>query len=348
MNYYDRITDMNVLYDAYRKCIKGVDWKSSVQRYEANFLNNLRELRKSLINGAYKPKPFTEFQITERGKTRQIKSPCLQDRILQRVMCDYVLEPVLYPYLIYDNGASVIEKGVEFTRKRLRRNLQNYYRKYGLEGYILIGDFSKYFESIPHDKLICSIAEKIHDEKFMQLFELIIKSFGAGKDTGIGIGAQISQICGIYYATPLDNYIRNVRGCSLHARHMDDFYVIHHDKQYLKQLLTEIEAVTDALGLQLNKKKTQICRIDKGFVFLKQRIHLTSTGRVVMRPCKDTVTRERRKLKKFKVKLENEEMTQTEIQNQYKSWRGGMDKYDCHKTLRNLDETYMKLFGGKE
>lgn len=210
MNYYDRITDMNVLYDAYRKCIKGVDWKSSVQRYEANFLHNLRELRESLINGTYKPEPFTEFQITERGKTRQIKSPCLQDRILQRAMCDYVLEPTLYPYLIYDNGASVIGKGVEFTRKRLRRNLQKYYRKYGSEGYILIGDFSKYFESIPHDKLICSIAKKIHDEKFMQLFELIIKSFGAGKNTGIGIGAQISQICGIYYATPLDNYIRNV------------------------------------------------------------------------------------------------------------------------------------------
>lgn len=129
---------------------------------------------------------------------------------------------------------------------------------------------------------------------------------------------------------------------------MDDFYVIHHDKQFLKQLLTEIEAVTDSLGLRLNKKKTQICRIDKSFVFLKQRIHLTSTGRVVMRPCKDTVTRERRKLKKFRLKLKNGEMTQTEIENQYKSWRGGMDKYDCHRTLKNLDRTYRELFGGKE
>ena len=87
------------------------------------------------------PDRFVEFDVNERGKTRHIKSPSIRDRVLQRAVCDYVLEPVLYSKLIYDNGASVKGKGVEFTRKRLDKHLRDYYREHGNKGYILVGDF---------------------------------------------------------------------------------------------------------------------------------------------------------------------------------------------------------------
>lgn len=347
-NDYETLMDLNVLYDAFQKCKSGVDWKCSIQRYEANLFYNLNQLRKQLRDEKYKPDKFVEFDVNERGKTRHIKSPSIRDRVLQRAICDYVLEPIFYPKLIYDNGASVKGKGVDFTRKRLDKHLRQYYREYGNKGYILVGDFSKFFESIPHDKLIEALRKHIQDERVINLLKMIIRSF-SDDEKGLGIGSQISQICGIFYPTPLDNYITCVKGCN-YARHMDDFYIISDDKELLKNLLVEInKIISKELDMSLNKKKTQICRIDKGFNFLKQRIWLNTDGRITHKPIKKNITRERRKLKSFKKKLDNGEMNyKTDIEQQYKSWRKTQLKYNCKLKIHNTDKMYENLFKESE
>lgn len=341
---YEILTDMNVLYDSFKKCKKGVDWKSSMRMYEANLLKNLNDLRKSLVDGTYRIKTFSEFDINERGKTRHIKSPTIRDRILQRALCDYILEPSLCPYLIYDNGASIKGKGVEFTRNRLDEHLRNYYSKHGNQGYILVGDFSKFFDSISHDKLIQSLRLYIKDEKVMLLLEHIINSFNPEGKRGLGIGSQISQICGVYYPTPIDNYCKIVKQCKYYARHMDDFYIIHNDKDFLNELLSDIYDIADELELNLNKKKTHIYKIDKGFSFLKQFIFVTNTGEIVHKPCKSNIVRERRKLKSFKKKYDNSEMKLEDILSCYRSWRGSMKRYNCYYAIKNMDELFYQLF----
>nr|DAH09221.1 MAG TPA: group II intron reverse transcriptase/maturase [Caudoviricetes sp.] len=347
--YYGTLMDLNVLYDAFQQCKSGVDWKCSIQRYEANLFYNLNQLRKQLRDEKYKPDKFVKFDVNERGKIRHIKSPSIRDRVIQRAICDYILEPILYPKLIYDNGASVKGKGVDFTRKKLDKHLHEYYREYGNKGYILVGDFSKFFESIPHDKLIKALRKHVKDEKAMNLLKMIIYSF-SGDEKGLGIGSQISQICGIFYPTPLDNYITCVQGCKFYARHMDDFYIISNDKEFLKNLLVEIDKiVSEELGMRLNDKKTQICRIDKGFNFLKQRIWLNKDGRITHKPIKKNITRERRKLKSFKKKLDNGEMNyKNDIEQQYKSWRKAQLKYNCKLKIHNTDKIYENLFKESE
>lgn len=42
--------------------------------------------------------------------------------------------------------------------------------------------------------------------------------------------------------------------------------------------------------------------------------------------------------------LDNNEMTFNEIEEQYKSWRGNIAKYDCHRTLLNMDKLFNDLF----
>ncbi|MBP3279232.1 MAG: Reverse transcriptase (RNA-dependent DNA polymerase), partial [Butyrivibrio sp.] len=116
---YEVLTDLDVLYDAFEKSKMGVDWKCSIQKYEYNLLPELIKLRRKLLEGKYKQKPFFEFDINERGKHRHIRSLHISDRVLQRALCDQILIPVFYRYLIYDNGASVKGKGIEFTRQRL-------------------------------------------------------------------------------------------------------------------------------------------------------------------------------------------------------------------------------------
>lgn len=341
--YFETLLDLNVLYDSFQKCKSGVDWKCSIQRFEANIFQNIKNIKRRLESGKYKPDKFVEFSVNERGKTRHIKSPSIRDRVLQRAICDYILEPLIYPKLIYNNGASVKGKGVDFSRKQLDKHLRKYYSKHGNKGYILVGDFSKFFESIPHDKLIGALKKCIPDQKMMDLLETIIRSFG---DTGIGlgIGSQISQICGIYYPTPIDIYCTVVMGYKFYARHMDDFYIIHENKEFLKAVLTGIKKIAAELGLKLNEKKTQICRIDKGFNFLKQRIFITDTGKIVHKPNKSGFVREKRKLKSFKFKYDIGELTKEEIENQYKSWRNNVVKFDCKKTIHNIDNLYNQLY----
>ena len=221
----------------------------------------------------------------------------ISDRVLQRALCDYVLNPELFKYLIYDNGASVKGKGIEFSRKRLKVHLQRYFRKYGNKGYVLKIDFSKYFDNIPHAILMQKIAEKIKDEDVLSLTSYLISTFEG--DQGVGIGSQLSQTAGIFYPTELDNYCKIVKGCKYYGRYMDDTYIIHPSKEYLKELYKEYKKIAEKLGIIINQKKTQIIRLDKGFIFLQMRYVLSDTGKVAVIPVNKSIVRERRKLKKL-------------------------------------------------
>ena len=316
MTDFEKLCDLDNLYDSFQKCRKGTDWKASIQYYESNLIKNLYLLRKSLIDGTYRQKPFFEFTLNERGKTRHIKAMNINDRVLQRNLCDNVLNPELQKYLIYDNGASLKNKGIEFTRKRLKVHLEKYYRKHGNKGYVLLIDFSKYFDNIRHDVLCRKIAEKIKDERILKLTEYLVSTFG---EKGVGIGSQLSQTAGIFYPTEIDNFCKIVKGCKYYGRYMDDTYIIHESKDFLKDLLKEYRVIAEKLGIIINEKKTQILRLEKGFSFLKMRYLITESGSIIVIPCRKTVTMERRKLKKlYGLALKNR-MNTNQIKEQYKS-----------------------------
>lgn len=344
---YEILTDLNILHEAYLQCKKGVEWKESVQRYGMYELLNIAELSESLKNHTYRQKPFYEFDINERGKKRHIKSLHISDRVLQRALCDNILTPVTKKYLIYDNGASVKGKGIEFTRKRLQAHLEKYYRRYGRDGYVLQIDFSKYFDNIDHKQVLRLFAKHINDAETMQLFTELIATFGDG-GKGVGIGSQISQIIGIYYPTEIDNYCKIVKGCKYYGRYMDDTYIIHPDKDFLKTLLKEIEEICGRLGIVINKKKTQIIKLSQGFTFLKIRYIYGEHGKIIKIPCRNSITRERRKLKKLKNFSLAGRITPEEIREQYKSWRGNLIKYNAYKSVRSTDALYKSLFWGQK
>ncbi len=374
------VYDANALLDAFRQAKKGTSWKESVQRYELNLLRNIRHTQKELADGTYEQKDFYEFSLSERGKTRHIKSMHISDRVVQRSVCDNVLIPELQRYLIYDNGASMEGKGIHFARKRISTHLHKYYRKHkSNDGYILLIDFSKFFDNICHEPLIDAMRGKIGDAETMNFIEKLIETFKIDvsymtdeeyaeslntlynaleyvkidkelltgqkfMNKSVGIGSQISQISGVFYPTRIDNYCKIVKGMKYYGRYMDDIYVIHEDKEYLKKLLKEIEEICDELGLFINEKKTQIIKLSKGFTFLKIKYSLTDTGKVVERVSSDSVTRMRRRLKKLRGKLDAGEVDFEDIRCAYASWRGSVAHYDSYTTLKSMDKLFDELF----
>lgn len=216
---------------------------------------------------------------------------------MQKCLCDNCLVPILSKSLIYDNGACLKGKGLNFTTNRLKAHLQKYFRKYkGNQGYVLTFDFSKFFESIPHEQLKVKVAKKIKDPRLQKLYNYFVDQFG---DTGLGLGSQISQISALYYINDFDHYIKEKLHIKYYGRYMDDGYLIHPSKKYLKFCLQEILRLTKEMGLKINLKKTKISKLENGFMFLNRHWKLTVKSYIKTKPSHKTMARLRRKYNKL-------------------------------------------------
>lgn len=330
------------LYDAYRKCTKGVKWKSSTQKYIDNATLHIHRTKKRLLNGTFRSDGFYEFDLYERGKHRHIKSVTMQERVVQRCLCDYSLVPLLSDTFIYDNGASLKNKGYHFAIRRMVRHLQQHYRKYGTEGYILLFDFSKFFDNVSHKVVECILRKKYQDKWLLGLILHFVRSFG---DVGMGLGSQISQTLAVASASPLDHHIKEKQRIKGYSRYMDDGYLIHHDKEYLQKCLEEIKLICEKLEININLKKTQIVKLSHGFTWLKCRFYLLPSGKVVKKIYKRSVTKMRRKLKAFKQLYDAGRMTLKQIRDGVQSWLSYALNFDACGTVKSMILLIEKLFG---
>lgn len=69
-----------------RKCCNGVRWKNSAQRFELHLFSGTAKRRREILEQKWKPSKYVHFTISERGKTRPIDAPCIQDRQMQKVL----------------------------------------------------------------------------------------------------------------------------------------------------------------------------------------------------------------------------------------------------------------------
>lgn len=334
---FDKVFSFKNLYDAFSKCRKGVMWKSSTKRYKANLLRNTYDLYTQLQDGTYRSKGFYEFDIIERGKPRHIRSVHISERCVQRTLCDESIIPLLERSLIYDNGASMKNKGIDFAIRRIETQLHRHYRKCGNEGYILQFDFKSYFDNISHDVVFKILRNIYTDDKLYGLACMFVRNFG---DKGLGLGSQVSQIMAIAVPNIADHYIKEKLHIKGYGRYMDDGYLIHQDKEYLKQCLGEIRNILNGLGIKLNEKKTQIVKLSHGFTFLKTKFNLLPSGRILKRPCRKSIVTMRRKLKKLKKKGLGYDVARISIN----SWLGHMKRYKSYNACKSMKELFNKLY----
>lgn len=258
------------------------------------------------------------------------------ERVVQRCLADNSLVPVLERTFIYDNGACMKNKGYTFAINRLETQLHRYYRKHGSEGYILLYDFSKFYENVDHDLIRYILNRLFSDERNLQMIDNILATFGKG----LGLGSQISQILALASANALDHQAKEVMKIEGYARYNDDGYMIHPSKKYLQKCLKYMERICNILHIKLNKKKTQIVKLTHGFKFLKARVYLTKTGKVIKKIGKKNIVRERRKIKKLRKRLDAGLIDWEHIKMQYQSWRSWTANFNAYWTIQNMDKLF--------
>ena len=338
---FEAVADTDNLYRAAIQAKRGVCWKASVQRYMKDVLRNIVKSKRQLLNGEDVRRGFHEFDLYERGKHRHITSVHFSERVVQKSLSQNVLVPALSNSFIRNNTANLKGRGTDDAIRRLKRDLVRHYRKHGREGYVLLVDFSNYFGSIPHGRMKRLISDSVDDSRVIALENSFIDSCG---DVGLGLGSEPNQVCAVSFPDEIDHFITECCGVEAYGRYMDDTYVITTDKLTAQICLALIRDMCGRMGIEVNMKKTHIVKLSKGFTWLKKRISYGDNGKIVMRPCRDSITRERRKLKKQARMVCDGRMTMEQVERSYQSWRGGMKRLDAHKTVLSMDALYHDLF----
>lgn len=345
-----------------------------------NFLRYLIAIQDDLRNRTLQNGPAEEFSLSERGRVRPITSICIRDRIVRHVLCDEILLPKVRKHIIYDNGASIKGRGISHQRDRFEVHLRRYYRQYGNDGWILFGDFSKFYDNIIHEIAKRELLKLFDDDEFIDwLLTLIFDGFkidvsymsddeyaSCMEDTfnkldyrdipkklltgekwmckSVNIGDQLSQIIGIYYPYRIDNYVKYVRSQKFYGRYMDDWYIMNPSKEELKDLLANIRLIAQGLGIHINEKKTRIVKISSTYKYLQIRYSLTKDGKIIKRINPDRVTTMRRKLKKLAVKVQEGEIPYENVENMFRGWMGSFYKLLSRQQRKNLIGLYEDLF----
>lgn len=365
---FKSVMTMQHLCDALVKCRKGVNWKGTVQSYTQHAIIEMYHSYSSLQNGKLPNLTSTSRIILyERGKKREIVPITIKDRMIQRVLCDNTLVPVLKNRLIYDNGASMKDKGVEFTRKRLNKHLQTAIKEYGSNFYALTFDFKGFFDSIPHRTCLNVLKDSFNDKYIQGLTMAIIKSYekatiqcisdnalrterlkrlNNNSSKGICLGSQVSQIMALAAPNKLDHFLKDLCGVKHYIRYMDDGIILSNDKEFLWNLYDQMKVICEELGLTFNTKKTRIVKVSRGFVFMKVRYRVTSTGKIVRTLTRAGIVRMRRKLKKFRRMVDAGKITLDDVYNSVQSWLAHSKVALSYNTKRSMLALYNQLFDG--
>lgn len=343
---YERIYDFGNLYRAYAATKKTKRWKNSTIRFELDALLELKDLERELKEDTYKMQGYNVFQIYE-PKQRTIKSIKFRDKVVQRSLCDNVLEQCFEPHLIYDNYACRKGKGTHAGLKRMADFMRKHYRQHGTEGWILKCDIEKYFDSIPKDKLKDLVTKLItrivKDERLLSLLYEIIDSSSSEDGKGLPLGNQTSQWFSVLFLSEFDHFVKEKLGVKMYLRYMDDFVLIHHDKEFLRHCKREIARYLEGLELQLNVK-SHIFPLKNGADFLGFHLYLTDTGKVIKKIRQDSKKRVKRKLKKYKTLYREGKRSEKEITQSYNSWKNHARHGNCHNLIKSMDKYYKAIF----
>jgi len=347
---FANIYDLENLIKAYYFARRGKRSKSRICQFDFFLESNLIKLRYFLTTHTYLPSPYAHFVIND-PKTRQVAAPAFRDRVLQHSLVA-TIESLFEKKFVYDSYACRKGKGTHFGAKRIKKFLMAARCINGKEKeiYVLQCDIRKFFQSISWDILISIISKTVKCQQTVELIKKIITTHEQtlGRDLGqlsifsytgfdneavsvtsrrgLPIGNLTSQLFANIYLNELDYFAKEVLRERWYARYMDDFLIIHPDKNHLLRVRDKIKTfLKDTLDLQLHSKKMVIKNVKEGVPFVGYRIFY---DHILIRS--STLSHMQKKYKK-KIKLfQQGKISQGELQKIICSIRGHLNHADAH------------------
>jgi len=356
---YDKGYKLDVLSHAYalvkaNKGAPGIDGDTfeRIKESEGGVEGYLEAIAGELKRKEYKPQPVRRVYIPKAGGgKRPLGIPTIRDRVVQMAV-KIIIEPIF--------EADFQDNSYGFRPKRNAHQAVDDVKAHLLQGKMSVidADISKYFDTIPHDKLMQLVAKRIVDKNILKLIRMWLKAPVVeehedgkkeykGNDKGTPQGGVISPLLANIYLNVLDTLwkakkVQERFGARL-VRYADDVVILCEGNT--ERILKGLKAVLSDLGLSLNEVKTKVidARCDS-FEFLGFRIVMRNgrkSGRLFpfTEPSKKAMTHIRSEIKQLTTERYSATPTETVIQRVnevVKGWVGYFYYGNCTKAMSAL------------
>ena len=353
---YDKICREDILRHAYGLArsnagAPGVDGVSFAQIEERGLEAWLASLREELVLKTYRPDPVRRVMIPKPngGGERALGIPTIRDRVVQTA-AKLVLEPI-FEADFEDNAYGYRPaRGAVDAVKEVHRHICRGYTD------VVDADLSRYFDSIPHDELLKSVARRIVDRQVLWLIKLWLKApieerddsdgtrrMSGGKSNTRGTpqgGVASPLLANIYMNRFLKHWRLTGRGEAFRAHvvsYADDFVILSRGRA--AEALAWTKAVMTRLGLTLNEAKTSLknARQERfdflGYSFGPHRYKANGKWYLSASPSKKSVQRFKTKVGDLLVPGNNDPWP--EVCDTLNSSLSGWSNYFCYGTRRS-------------
>ena len=360
-NIYHKVYDIdniNKMCDLVCSKMKNKEKAEKFMLYKSEHIINIRN---KLMSKNLDFSKYSIFLITD-PKCRVIMSQSIEDKVINHLIAKYLLVDVYEN--IYTNSmcATRKDKGSSYGIHLLKKYLNKIKYKYTNFYYLKI-DIKKYFYNIDHNILKEILNKKIKDKDALEVLYKIIDSTNDNyinkcidnlknnrihylKDSnlireveeiplykynkGCSIGNQTSQAFGLIYLYEFNHYLKERLHLKYVINYMDDFIIIHEDKDYLKLCLKQIrQYLFNNLKLELNEKKTRIDSIKNGIDFLGYRF-IIKNSKVIMKLRNRVKKNFKKKVKYLQELFVNHYISNKEFKNLLSSYKGLLMYGDCN------------------
>lgn len=267
---YDKIFLKYILEEAYirskkKKGSPGVDGITFTDIENYGVEKFLEELSEDLRKRTYVPKPVKRVWIEKpQGGKRPLGLPTIRDRVAQQAV-KMVIEPLFEADFDDSSYGFRPKKSAKDAVTAIRDNLRTG------NHVVYDADLSKYFDTIPHDKLMIALKERIADPRILQIIKLWLKvpiveedgRYTGGKKNKKGTpqGGVISPLLANIYMNLLDRIVNKMEGnfarCGVKMiRYADDFIMM--GKNITKDVIDKVKHYLSRMELEINEEKTKL------------------------------------------------------------------------------------------
>lgn len=371
-NIYPKVYDIdniNKMCDLVCSKVKNKEKAEKFMLYKSEHIINIRN---KLMSKNLDFSEYSIFLITD-PKCRVIMSQSIEDKVINHLVAKYLLVDNYENKYTNSMCATRKDKGASYGIKLLKNYINKIKYKHTNFYYLKI-DIKKYFYNIDHNILKEIINKKIKDKDALEVLYKIIDSTNNNyinkrintlknnrinylKDNnliseveeiplyeynkGCSIGNQTSQAFGLIYLYEFNHYLKEKLHFKQVINYMDDFIIIHEDKDYLKLCLKQIRKyLFNNLKLELNEKKTRIDSIKNGIDFLGYRF-IIKNNKVIMKLRNRTKKKFKKKVKHLHDLFKNNYISKKEFKNLLSSYKGLLMYGNCNHLYYRY--TNMKL-----